>query len=111
MPTGATLLGRLRGVDGDRMRFVDDVPRRLKEAGVGTVLWATGCAFDYGWVRFPVLDELGYPKQHQGVSDVPGLYFAGLHWLHKHKSGILCGVAEGAEHVARHIARGAKRVA
>jgi hypothetical protein len=34
---------------------------------------------------------------------VPGLYFVGLHWLHKRKSVLLLGVREDAEHVAAAI--------
>lgn len=76
----------------------------LGEAGIRTIIWATGFRFDFGWVEFPVFDDFGYPIQRQGVTDCPGLYFAGLHWLHKHKSALLCGVAEGAEYVANRIA-------
>ena len=50
-------------------------------------------------------DELGWPSQTRGVADErPGLYFVGLHWLHKRKSALLFGVGEDAEHVAEAIA-------
>jgi len=35
---------------------------------------------------------------------LPGLYFVGLHWLHKRKSSLFLGVGEDAEHVAAAIA-------
>ena len=43
-------------------------------------------------------------RQQQGVTGQPGLYFLGLHFLHKRKSGLFLGVGEDAEHVAGHIA-------
>ncbi len=45
----------------------------------------------------------GYPIHERGVSAFPGLYFIGLHWLHKAKSALLCGVGEDAEHVVAMI--------
>lgn len=40
------------------------------------------------------------PRQRRGCAEVDGLYFVGLHWLHKRKSAVLVGVAEDAEHRA-----------
>jgi putative flavoprotein involved in K+ transport len=75
----------------------------LSQAGINTVIWATGYRFDFSWIRGADLDEFGYPIQQQGVAPQPGLYFVGLHWLNKFKSGLLYGVAEDAEHVATHL--------
>lgn len=76
----------------------------LDETGIKSVIWATGYAHDYSWIKFPVFDEAGYPAQQRGVSEQPGLYFTGLHWLHTRKSGLLYGVGDDAAHVAEHIA-------
>jgi putative flavoprotein involved in K+ transport len=76
----------------------------LDDAGIRSIVWATGYRFDFSWIKASIFDEFGYPIQQQGITTYPGLYFAGLHWLHKFKSGLLYGVAEDAEHVARHIA-------
>lgn len=75
----------------------------LKDARIRTVVWATGYEFDFSWVDFPVFDEFGYPIQEQGVTDQPGLYFLGLHWLHTIKSGLFLGVNQDALNVAAHI--------
>jgi putative flavoprotein involved in K+ transport len=75
-----------------------------KAAGITSVIWAMGYTFDFGLVKLPVLDEDGYPQQKRGVTEFPGLYFVGLHWLHTFKSGILLGVGEDAEFVASDIA-------
>lgn len=76
----------------------------LAEAGITSVIWATGYRFDFSWIEGVAVDEFGYPRQQQGVSPLPGLYFVGLHWLSKFKSGLLYGVAEDAAHVAAHLA-------
>lgn len=77
----------------------------LESAGVNTVIWATGYAYDFSsLVKFPIWDEFGYPEQERGVTDQPGLYFLGLHWLHTIKSGLFYGIAEDAAYVAEHIA-------
>jgi putative flavoprotein involved in K+ transport len=76
----------------------------LREAGVGTILWANGFRPDFSWIELPLFDEHGWPVQERGVTAVPGLYFVGLHWLHKRKSSLLFGVGEDAEYVAAHIA-------
>jgi putative flavoprotein involved in K+ transport len=76
----------------------------LDAAGVSTVIWATGFRFDFSWIDFPVLDEFGYPRTRVSATAVPGLYFMGLNWMHKRKSGIIYGVGEDAEWTAAHIA-------
>ena len=59
-------------------------------------------ATNYGWLQAPVLDSLRRPLQQRGVTQVPGLYFLGLHWMHTFKSGLFSGVGRDAEHLAEH---------
>ena len=75
----------------------------IVDDGIGTVIWTSGYRPDYGWVKFPVFDSMGFPNQTDGCSSVPGLYFMGVHWMRKNKSSILYGVGEDAAVVARHI--------
>jgi putative flavoprotein involved in K+ transport len=75
----------------------------LRHANVSTVIWATGYSFDFSMVRLPVFDPNGHPIQQRGVTIYPGLYFVGLPWLYKAKSGLLFGVSEDAAHIAFHI--------
>ena len=154
---GVELLGRLTTIDGENMRFADDlrhnmenadrfsrtfqenvdalvarngidapmptadelegeppqcnwsVPHRpsinLGDENVTTIVWATGFSYDLSWIEFPVRDEMGYPVTDRGATSVPGLYFIGLNWMVKRRSGLLYGVGEDARHVAAHIAR------
>ena len=77
----------------------------IRDAGIGTVIWATGFWMDFGdWVEVPVFDDDGYPVQKRGVTDHPGLYFVGLYWMHSLASDLLYGVGEDAAHVVRHLA-------
>jgi putative flavoprotein involved in K+ transport len=76
----------------------------LAREQIGTIIWATGYAYDLGWVKAPVLDNAGRPVQRRGITRTPGLYFLGLHWMHTIKSGLLSGVGNDAEYLAEHIA-------
>ena len=78
----------------------------LREAAISTIIWGTGYQFDFSWIKLPLLDEDGYPVVDRGISEFPGLYCVGLHFMHTRKSGILLGVAGDAEHVAQHINEG-----
>lgn len=76
----------------------------LKDAGIAAIIWATGYALDYGWVKIDVFDAQGRPKHERGVSTVPGLYFLGLPWLSRRASSFIWGVWKDAEYLAERIA-------
>ena len=76
----------------------------LREAGVSTVIWATGFAADFSWIRLPVIDAEGKPIHQRGISPVRGLYFIGFPWLNSRKSGIIYGIEEDARYIAGAIA-------
>jgi len=78
----------------------------LKAAGITSIIWATGFGNDYDWLKLPVLDERGEPLHERGVTKVPGIYFIGLRWLYKQKSGFLSfgGPAEDADYLVEQIA-------
>ena len=75
----------------------------LDAEGITTVIWTAGFRPDYGWVRIPVFDAMGFPIQTDGRSAVPGLYFMGVHFQRKAQSAVLYGVGEDAEVLAGHI--------
>jgi putative flavoprotein involved in K+ transport len=72
----------------------------LQAAGITTIIWAIGYEFDFSLVDLPILDSDGFPVQNRGVTDRPGLFFVGLPWLYKQKSGLLVGVGQDADHIA-----------
>ena len=73
-------------------------------------MWCTGFRNDYGWIRFAVPnDEDGYPAQSRGaVPTSPGLYFAGLPFLHSFSSMLILGAGRDGERVASQIAARAR---
>ena len=51
----------------------------LAGSGVAAIVWATGYALDFDWLRIDgALDAKGGPVHHGGISPIPGLYVLGL---------------------------------
>lgn len=75
----------------------------LAEAGISSIIWATGFTVDYSWLKVDAFDEAGRPKHQRGVSAEPGLYFLGLPWLSKRGSSFIWGVWHDAKYLADHI--------
>ena len=75
----------------------------LAEAGVTSILWATGFASDYSWLDVDAFDESGKPQHRRGVSSEPGIYFLGLPWLSRRGSSFIWGVWHDAKYLADHI--------
>jgi putative flavoprotein involved in K+ transport len=75
----------------------------LAEAGITSIIWATGYALDYSWLKVGTFDEKGRPAHERGVSNVPGLYFLGLPWLSCRASPFIWGVWRDAQYLAEQI--------
>jgi len=75
----------------------------LAAAGITSIIWATGYALDFGWLKVNAFDEKGHPVHQRGVSAAPGLYFLGLAWLSRRASPFIWGVWHDAEYLAGHI--------
>ncbi|WP_225631216.1 flavin-containing monooxygenase [Streptomyces solaniscabiei] len=75
----------------------------LAEAGVTSIVWATGFATDHGWLQVDAFDRNGRPDHRRGVSREPGVYFLGLPWLSRRGSSFLWGVWHDARYIADHI--------
>lgn len=77
----------------------------LASTQIRAVVWATGFRTDYSWIEAPVFDVAsGRPRQRRGVTEVPGLYFVGLPWMHTWGSARLSGVAADAAWLSECIA-------
>jgi len=86
----------------------------LPNAGIRTVVWATGYRRSYPWLSVPVLDERGEIRHVDGVTPESGLYVLGLNFLRRRKSSFLDGVGGDALALAEHISArmvGRRRVA
>src|SRR6185503_17770807 len=94
------VVGHTVGVEGGRPVLSDG---RILD--VRNVVWCTGYRPDFTWIRVPLeFGEDGYPVQYRGaVASSPGLYFAGLPFLHSFASMFITGSARDSGHVARQI--------
>jgi len=88
--------GQLLCADGSRVDTHDT-----------TIVWCTGLKPDFGFIDAAIADRLvdryGLPKQHQGVSALPGLYFLGMRFQSTVGSHILYGIGRDARYIAEHI--------
>jgi putative flavoprotein involved in K+ transport len=75
----------------------------LEEAGITSIIWATGFALDYSWLKMDVCDAAGKPRHHRGVSAEPGVYFLGLPWQSRRGSSFIWGVWHDAKFLADQI--------
>ncbi|WP_370277533.1 flavin-containing monooxygenase [Pontibacterium sp.] len=76
----------------------------LAEAGITSIVWATGFKVDYSWLNVDAFGADGKPAHQRGVSTEPGVYFVGLPWLSRRGSTFIWGVWHDAKHIADHIA-------
>ncbi|WP_397452184.1 flavin-containing monooxygenase [Pseudomonas sp. NA-150] len=83
----------------------------LAKAGITSIIWATGFAVDYSWLKVDAFDSNGKPQHQRGVSSEPGVYFLGLPWQSRRGSSFIWGVWHDAKHVADHIATQRKYLA
>ena len=75
----------------------------LEEAGINSIVWATGFDVDYSWLKVDALDKNGKPKHERGISAEPGVYFLGLPWQSRRGSSFIWGVWQDAKFLADHI--------
>ena len=75
----------------------------LAEAGITTIIWATGFDTDYSWLQVDAFDENNKPAQQRGVSKEQGVYFIGLPWLSRRGSTFIWGVWHDAKYIADQI--------
>lgn len=81
----------------------DPISINADAENISSIVWAIGFKPDYRWIELPVFDGRGYPQYDRGVSNVEGLYFIGLPWLHTWGSGRFLGIAEDAQYLANVI--------
>ena len=75
----------------------------LKEAGINSIVWATGFDVDFSWLKVDALDENGKPKHERGISTESGIYFLGLPWQSRRGSSFIWGVWQDAKFLADQI--------
>jgi putative flavoprotein involved in K+ transport len=75
----------------------------LTENNITSIIWTTGFGGDFSYLKLPVFDDNGTLKHTDGISDIQGLYFLGLPWLRRRKSGIIPGIKDDAGFIAEKI--------
>jgi putative flavoprotein involved in K+ transport len=117
---GGTPLVRLRPKDFagagiirvPRVTSVQDGMPRLEngqQLHVKNVVWCTGFAHDYSWIRIPALGNGHIPPHERGVvRSIPGLYFVGLPFQFGLNSALIDGVGRDAEYIAQRIVASAR---
>jgi putative flavoprotein involved in K+ transport len=76
----------------------------LEASGISSIVWCIGFAPDFRWLDVPVFNGAGRPAHKRGVSEIEGVSFIGLPWLHTWGSGRFGAVGRDAEHVVASIA-------
>ncbi|SEM27910.1 putative flavoprotein involved in K+ transport [Roseovarius azorensis] len=71
---------------------------------ITSIIWATGYALDYGWLKVDTFNDIGRPLHQRGVSQEPGIYFLGLPWQSRRGSSFIWGVWHDAKFIADQIA-------
>ena len=77
----------------------------LEKENITNIIWGTGYTRDYSFIQAdePLVDEMGFPIQKNGVSPHKGLYFLGMPWISNPGSGLLYGVGNDAANIADFI--------
>ena len=76
----------------------------LADAGIRSIVWATGFRPDYSWLNVPVLDRKGRIRHDGGIVDAPGMYLMGLQFLRRRKSSLIDGAGDDARDLSAHLA-------
>jgi len=104
---GVTRADRTIGVRDGRPLLDDG-----RTLDVTNVIWCTGFRGSFPWIDLPIFDEKGSPRHDAGVvTEVPGLYFVGLHFLYALSSSMIHGVGRDAARISDAVAARAVPVA
>jgi putative flavoprotein involved in K+ transport len=77
----------------------------LIDAGIGSVIWATGYRPDYSWLDVPVLDRKGRIRHDGGIVSAPGMYVMGLPFMRRRKSSFIDGADDDAADLSAHLSQ------
>jgi putative flavoprotein involved in K+ transport len=75
----------------------------LRTENIKTVIWATGYARRYPWLKVPVLDERGEIRHEGGIAPEAGFYVLGMRFQRTKGSNLIDGVGRDAETLSKYI--------
>lgn len=76
----------------------------FEKENITSIVWCIGFHPDFKFIQLPVFNLRGFPETERGVTQIPGLYFLGLPWMHTWGSARFSGIAEDAEYLVEKIA-------
>ena len=91
-------VGKTKDAEGELIHTEKKKIRDLKN-----IIWATGYRPNFSWIEGLELAKNGYPEHYRGVSNIEGLYFIGLPWLHTRGSATLGGIKKDAKYLSDYI--------
>lgn len=101
---GIERVPRVAGVRNGRPLLAND-----RTLDVNNIIWCTGFHPGFSWIDLPIFGERGIPMHEAGiVTQCPGMYFVGLHYLYAMSSATVVGVGRDAERIAKSIGSSAK---
>jgi putative flavoprotein involved in K+ transport len=77
----------------------------LAQAGISSIVWATGFSRHCDWIESFSIVAGCDPVHVRGVSTQPGLFFLGLRWLYTRRSNFIDGAGADAAYVRDQILR------
>ncbi len=91
-------VGKTKNAEGE---LIVTEKKRIKD--LKNIIWATGYRPNFSWIEGLELAKNGYPEHYRGVSNIDGLYFIGLPWLHTRGSATLGGIQKDAKFLSDYI--------
>jgi putative flavoprotein involved in K+ transport len=76
----------------------------FEEAGITSIIWATGYERKYPWLQLPILNERGDIQHQRGITRVPGVVVLGMRFQATKGSNLIDGVGADAEELADYLA-------
>jgi putative flavoprotein involved in K+ transport len=100
LAAGVEWTSRTVGVEGGQPKLEEG-----RALDVANVIWCSGFHPGFSWIDLPIFDASGEPRHEGGVvTEAPGLYFVGLHFLYSFSSVMIHGVSRDAERIAKTVA-------
>jgi putative flavoprotein involved in K+ transport len=89
----------------ERVWIPENEPTELNFADndITSIVWCIGFHPDFKFIKLPVFNMRGFPETDRGVTEIPGLYFLGLPWMHTWGSARFSGIGEDADYIAAKI--------
>jgi putative flavoprotein involved in K+ transport len=103
---GIERVTRVVGVRNGKPELTDG-----RTLAVRNVIWCTGFNPGFDWIDLPIFSTDGgsgsgrvMPEHEKGmVTQIPGMYFVGLHYLYAMSSATVVGVGRDAERIVKAI--------